>query len=343
MRLQKITAFFLALILFACSAPAGLAAPQREMRGMDLDVTEGMQALADILAAALMEEEATGYILEDGSAPAQALGERVLSAAGLRRRPTTFLTWAEAEELYRQVFSAGAFMPGEAPAAEGLSFRQDGVVLTGEADSACGAYIYALRRDGGDVIADCDFYVSDVTVQGSDEIAFLPEDAVLWRRGAEITLEEKADGEFGYTVKAVSLTPLYESGCTALWREWEDAEQGYSLRLPESFLPGDEAGVWRTAEDEAAVQVKAGLSDRSFDETAQEFALAHPDCLITPDRAFSRLEALGEKEYCLTLLMEETGGVYELTLRFPAERWAEFAFYAEMIRNSFIVWEIANG
>ena len=343
MRVRKITAFFLALILLACSAPLGLAAPQREMQGMDLDVTEGMQTLADILAAALMNEEAAGYILADGSAPDQALAEKVLSAAGLRCRPTTFLTWAEAEELYRQVFSAGTFVPGEAPAAEGLAFRQDGVALTGEGDGACRAYIYALRRDGTDVIADCDFYVSDVTVQGSDEIAFLPEDAVLWRRGAEIILEEKPDGEFGCAVKAVSLTPVYESGCTALWREAEDADNGYSLRLPEFFLPGDEAGVWRTAEDDAALQVKAGLSDRNFDETAEEFALAHPGSLVTPDRAFGRLEALGETEYCLILLLEETGGVYELTLRFPAERRAEFAFYAEMIRNSFIVWEIANG
>ncbi len=55
------------------------------------------------------------------------------------------------------------------------------------------------------------------------------------------------------------------------------------------------------------------------------------------------MEALGEGEYSLTVFTEGTGSLYALTLRFPAERQAEYAFYAEMIRNSFIVWEIANG
>ena len=343
MRIRKLTAFLLILLLAAGCAPAAFSAPQREAQAMAFDPDEGLQTILDILAAALADAEETGCVLPEGAAPAPALGERMLAAAALKCRPTTFLTWAEAETLYRQLFTAGAYTPGEAPAAAGMLFQRDGIALSPDASGACGAYLYAVEDDGADVTVDCDFFVSDVTLEDGGEISLLPEDAVLWLRGAEVSLRKNAEAEFGYTVNGIVLTPRYESGCSALWREETDEAAGYSLRLPEFLLPGENAGEWRSADGSAAVQIRRGLADMSFDEAEKAFEQAHPGCRIAADRAFSCMEALGEGEYHLTVLAEDTGSLYALTLRFPAERQAEYAFYAELIRNSFIVWELANG
>ena len=343
MRIRKLTALLLILMLAAGCAPVAYSAPQREAQAMAFDPDEGLQTVLDILAAALAETEETGCVLTEGADPAPALGQRALAAAALKCRPTTFLTWAEAEKLYSQLFASGVFAPGEVPAAEGILFQREGISLVPDAFGACGAYIYAVETDGADVTADCDFYVSDVTMEDGGDISLLPEDAVLWLRGARVSLRKNADAEFGYTVNGIVLTPRYESGCSALWREETDEAAGYSLRLPEFLLPGEGAGEWRSADGSVTVQIRLSLADMSFDEAAEAFEKAHPGCRITADRAFSRMEALGEGEYHLTVLTEDTGSVYSLALRFPAERQAEYAFYAEMIRNSFIVWELANG
>ncbi len=351
MKTRRMLAALMILCLAAAVFPAS-AAPARDARAQEVTLERGLQTLANIMANAVPGEihSETGSLtlLESGQAPGADFAEQALWAAVMLSRPTTFVSGEEAKRLLGQLFTEG----------EGMALPDMGAFVSPaeggwEADphvsALCsGAYIYSARFDGTDVFADCDLYWYDASYLGGggDDAEEIPEEALTWVRNAQLTLRFAPETEFGYTVSAIVLSPVYEAGQTAGWPEVENAEYEYSFSLPSNLalIREDPAHrQWRSADGAAALSVEVTEETLTYDMALARFMQAHPGRKVEQNRLSGMFYSFGEGVFSLVAVSEELPWVYAVEMTFPKERQAEYELYAEFIRNSLSVWGISNG
>ncbi|MBE5787020.1 MAG: hypothetical protein E7324_05715 [Clostridiales bacterium] len=335
-------------LLFAC-APGAMAAPVRDKQLEEMTLDLGMQTLVDLVMGAAVLTDVSA--LETELQPDQALMEGVL-ALGMYQKVLPLdgkqLTYEQAKEMYGLVFTSGAYAPVEkaaapfaAPAGQGLTFD----FTDFQANPSIGVYIYSAAFDGADVTLLCDLYhyYDEPGMKAED----LPEETLTWLCHGEISLAYAPEAYFGYTLNGYTLSPVYLDGRLSDWQGMDNMEYEYSVTLPSILgLAEDAPGhmAWQSADGTVNLVIDVAVdSGMDYDQVLDAFLLNHPGQTVTQQREFSQFFAMGEGIYSLLVVPEGLPWAYTLTLSFPAERQAEFALYAEFIRNSLIVWGLSNG
>lgn len=207
-----------------------------------------------------------------------------------------------------------------------------------------GAYLYDITFEEGGAFVRADLYACPEEYQAALEE--LPQDAVIWLMNGAFSFRTAPEAPSGYAAEDWEFSPLFTDGLLSAWQDVEIEALGCSLCLPAQFGAEGEAvvsparGVVFSNADGTA---RAGVSVAEGQQTLSGFQDAHPGWEVRTEEAFDRIYGFGEgafEMWMVSPLMEEA---YCLTLRFPPDRQAEYALYAELIRNSFIVWEISNG
>jgi len=354
----------LALCL-ALTASSALAAPTRDERTMDVTVDEKLTSLTELIVNAVMMQdlpEAAG--LEKDETPSDMLVSSALAwgvKAGLlpyegeiSEQDIVALGAEQAMEMYSGIFTNNAYTFSEPTGeeAEALKTAQGNAwYVSGELNVApaalCqyGVYIYSAAFDGTDAEILCDVFTAQETEvrQSADEI---PEDALTWQCNARVSLRSAPETPFGYTVNAVSVSPLYQAGGLSRWKEFENTEMEYSVNLPAILAVTDETPtyrVWKTADGKVSLTISVVEESASLDAAASTYKTAYPDAQILQEPEFDRFSVTRPGSYILVTTSEEAQHVYMVTLEFPAERQAEYELYAEIIRNSLSVWGLSNG
>lgn len=350
MRKQKCIALLLALCLTAGALPA-LAAPTRELQAIEVKADEKLQTLVNIACEAIPEECIgldDGYaVLEKDQAPDAYLAQQALWAAVLLTRETTWISDEEANHLYRQIFTSGGYeaaaiagkdMPFTAPKDGGLEINPD------VRDIGCGgAYIYAASFDGTDALVQCDLYFCEEKWADVDEVS----DVLLtWTNHAVLSLRFAPETDFGWTVNSIALSPYYRDGNFGDWWEAENGELEYSANVPGSLELTDETPahwVFKNIEGDVSLTIEAKEDNISYDEALAAFTQAHPGRDIKQETLYDAFTSLAEGEFIMVVTADDYPRTFTVTFTFPAERQAEYEYYAEIIRNSFVVWGLSNG
>ena len=354
MKMRGIIAITLTLCLILSSIPA-LAAPARDVRTMEATADEKMRTLIDIMLIASAGELFAfpeTLTLAPGQQPDHALTERAIAAAAYVRDESD-LSDEEAAHLYRQLFTAGQYAfpaGGEYTLSESVSYSVTGKILTVDASPApvspaFGAYIYSTQFDGDDVQVGCDLYHTDHAFDGMDADD-IPEESLVWIRGARFSLHFAPETEYGYTVNGFSYTPAYQDGDLTVWQEIENTEFEYSFNLPARLGLADDTParmVWQSADGAACLTVETEEGSKTFDEALALFTLTHPGQTVIQERLFDDFYAFSDGVFTLIVVSEDLPWHYTLTFTFPTERQTEYELYSEIIRNSFIAWGISNG
>lgn len=356
--LRAAPALMLALCVLLSALPAQ-AAPARELQALEMTVDEKMQLLIRIVDESIPEEcfdlEAgleSRVILASGEHPQASYAAQALWAAIMLARQTTHLSGEEAEQLYSQVFTEGAFSLSPEAGEPFLTVTEEGVdanpVRTLDHG---GAHVYSVTFDGTDVAVLYDAYACE----GGDgqSLEELPEDLVTWVANVRLSLRYAPETEFGYTVNSVTLSPVYQDGLLSRWVDTENTEYEYSVKLPATLGLADEDPahrVWQNADGTVTLTLEA--REKAADGSGYDQAYA---ALVARNKAeglglaivreadFSRFYAVGDGLFRLDVLSDDLTWEYTLTLSFPPERQAEYELYAEFIRNSLIMWGISNG
>ena len=265
------------------------------------------------------------------------------------------LTTAQAQELYRQVFTNpdyafAALTDEEAKAAKAENENRTWYIA-GELNVAfaplCdyGVHIYSAKYDGTDVEILCDVFTAQETEVelSADEI---PEDKLVWQCNARVSLRTAPETPFGYTVSGVSVSPFYQAGDLTQWKEFENEEMEYSVNLP-SFLgvANDTAAnrVWQSADGKATLTISVMDEKTTLDDAAAIYQAANPKAEITREQEFDRFSVVQPGSYILVTTSEDAERLFMISFTFPDENQAEYEFYAEIIRNSLSVWGLSNG
>lgn len=348
MKLRKMLALLLALCLMT---PAALAAPARDAQLEEMTIDLGMQTLLELVLGAAVISDVQG--MEENLAPAQPLMEGIL-ALGLQNGALAAengkmaFTQDQAAAVYASLFTSGEYAPLIQSALscftlKGEEMQFDLSFLS--ANPMIGVHIYSTAFDGEKVEALCDLYTYYDSYAQSAQL--LPEDAMSWLCHGEITLNYAPETAFGYTVDQFALSPVYLNGRLSDWQQIENTTYEYSVNLPSILgLASDDPArmAWQTADGMAEAEIRVHTDyTASFDETLNQFMLSNPGQTVTQQREFSQFFAVGEGSYTLWIIPEGLSWAYTISLSFPAERQAEFALYAEFIRNSMIVWGLSNG
>ncbi len=344
---KNILALALALIL-ALSAYPALAAPTRDIQVMEVTADEKLQTLVNIACAAIPEEcygDEACVVLEAGDAPGADLTAQALWAAVLTTRETTWLSGAEAQSMYRQLFSQGAFEPAALSESPFVKMTEDGLEVQNitEFIASSRAYIYSAEFDGTDVLVKCDLYACEV--EGAD-VDVVSEALLTWTNNAEISLRFAPETEFGYTVNSIALSPYYRDGNFGHWCEVENWDLEYSVNIPGSLEIADETTdhwMFRNIEGDVTLTIEALENNLSYDQALAQFMQAHPGREVKQERLYDAFTSMDAGEFILVVTADDYPFTYTVTLTFPKERQAEFEFYAEIIRNSFGVWGLSRG
>lgn len=350
MKGKMIIALVLALMLTLTAIPA-LAAPARDMQAMEVTVDDELQTLVNIACEAIPEEcyglEEACTVLEQNQAPNAYLTQQALWAAVLLTRETTWISDEEANQLYHQIFTNGDY---DAATIAGndmpfMAAKDGGLEITPDVrDIGCsGAYIYDVTFDGTDALVQCDLYFCEVEWADADEVS---EALFTWTNRAELSLRFAPETEFGWTVNSISLSPSYRDGNFGEWWEVENGELEYSVNVPGSFELTDETSghwVFKNAEGDAVLTIEAKEDNQAYDQALAAFMQAHPGREVKQERLYDAFTSMAEGEFIMVVTADEYPWTYTVTLTFPKDRQAEYAFYAEIIRNSFGVWGLSNG
>ena len=372
MNAKKLFALLLALCLMLAAAP-GLAAPTRDAKAMEVTVDDSLTSLVTLIVNAAVLQ---GTPAEPGAAlafPDLAKDETpsgLLTACALAwgikagvlpydhemgDQDTIPLSAEEAEALYRQVFTHPGYAFSALSAGEAEAVKNENKYrtwYTGEelnvafaSDCGYGAHIYSAAFDGTDAEIQCDVFTAKETEvrQSAEDI---PEEALNWEGNVRISLRRAPESAFGYTVNAFSFSPFYQAGDLAKWTAFENDKMEYSVNLPGILGVADDTAsnrVWQTADGKATLTITAEEKKTAFEDAAARYQAAHPADTIVREREFDRFTAVSEGSYTLVIASESLARVYTVAFTFPAERQAEYEFYAEIIRNSFSVWGLANG
>ncbi|MBR4539322.1 MAG: hypothetical protein IKO52_10820 [Clostridia bacterium] len=355
MKGKKIIALALALVLTLTAFPA-LAAPTRELQSIEINLTEGLRALIEIAAWSTVWDRyalhADSLVLEAGKAPNPGGAERAMYEAARRVSQTTFLSMEEANNLYGQLFTQGEWTVPDSSSpyftvtGEGISLN-DLSVAPGNYGGE-GAYLYSASFNGMDAAVRCDLY--DISwmapAEGQASVEEAPEELVSWTYHMEASLRFAPETEFGWTLNSISLSPYYRDGNFGEWWEAENWELEYSVNLPGSFELTDETSdhwVFKNTEGDAVLTIEAKEDDLSYDQALAAFMQDNPGRKVTQERLYDAFTSLVDGEFIMVVTADEYPITYTITLTFPKDRQAEYAFYAEIIRNSFGVWGLSNG
>ncbi len=371
MNAKKLFALLLALCLALAAVP-GLAAPTRDIKALEVTVDEKLTALAELAVNAAILQETPAQpgaariipALEKGETPSDLLVSCALAwgiQAGILPydlvavdQEILALDAARAQELYEGIFTspAYAFRQWTEEEAETLKNENSRTWYTGkELNTAfaplChyGVYIYSAESDGTDVDVQCDVFTAKMTeVQQSAEE--LPEEALVWQCNACISLRSAPEKPFGYTVNGISISPFYEAGDLSQWKAFENEKMEYSVNLPGILGVSDETAsyrVWKTGDGQATLTISTVDEQTFLEAAAATYQTAYPQAKIIQEPEFDRFSVMQEGSYTLVTTSEEMQRLVMVTFTFPAERQAEYAFYAEIIRNSLSLWGISNG
>lgn len=359
MRIRKLTALTLILTLCLSCAPA-LAAPLRDARNAEV-AHDGIQALVEVVSAAYLGPEPEAWdaqglnaqtllIGAEAAPEEQAVARRALAYAMERTAQTTVLSRQEAADLSAQIFTGWAWTIEDSGADDLLRVNGDTVELLAESLEngwRVGAYLYdtVFTDAGAQVRAD----VFACPTEYTESIQDVPEAAVIWLLNGEFILREAPEAVFGYTLDECAFSARYGDGALAAWQQTDSEEGEYSVCLPSQFAQREEVSSpapgtqWKNADGTAEIGIYWASSEKSFAETLQNFQNAHPDWTIQSEETFGRMYGFGEGAFEMWVASPDMTWTYCLSMRFPTQRQAEYEFYAELIRNSFIAWGISNG
>ena len=372
MNAKKCFALLLALCLALAAVP-GLAAPTRDIKTLDVAVDEKLTALAELAVNAAILQQT----------PAQPGASRTIPALEMNETPSDLLVscalaWgiqagvlpceteadeqgilaldiAQAQELYEGIFTSPAYAFRQWTGEEAEALKNENLYrtwYTGEELNLAfaplchyGVYVYSAESDGTDVDVLCDVFTAKETEvqQSAEEI---PEDALVWQCSARISLRSAPEQPFGYTVNGISISPFYEAGDLSQWIAFENEKMEYSVNLPGILGVTDKTAahrVWQTADGKATLTIVTSDEKTAFDEAVTSYQLVYPQAKSNQEPEFEWFSVMQEGSYTLVTTSEEMQRLVMVTFTFPAERQAEYAFYAEIIRNSLSLWGISNG
>lgn len=337
------------------------AAPAREMQALEMTVEDGMRTLAAIVACAIPEElfgdgvnGAEQVILAADHAPYPDLTAQALWAAALLARQTEQLSLEEARTLYSQIFTSGEFDLTPETESPFLTVTDAGIKIHDVSSLNCGGtHIYSVEFDGTDVLVKCDLYFCEGADPLMDDVETLPEETVAWTNSLTMSLRCAPETEFGYTLNSAVLSPSYQAGELALWKEEENTEYEYSLQVPSCLgLADDDPAnkAWQSADGTATLTIAAREKTASgtgpqqaYDDLVKRNREENLGLSVVLDPDFCRVYAVGEGIFLMRVASENLTWDYDVTLTFPVERQDEYELYAEFIRNSLIMWGISNG
>ncbi|MBR0228331.1 MAG: hypothetical protein IJQ62_08280 [Clostridia bacterium] len=344
---KKCIALLLALCLTVSAVPA-LAAPARELQAFEAAADEKLQTLVRIAVAAIPEEcygmDACEVINKD-QAPGAALTAQALWAAVLLTRETTWISDGEAKQLYQQIFTNGTCDPAALTGDPFVAAKNGGLEMNPAVRDIAmdGAYLYAAEFDGTDLLVRCDLYYTEE--EGAD-VETAPELLLTWTNHAVLSLRPAPETEFGYTVNAISLSPCYRDGNFGEWTEVENEELEYELQVPGSLELADETPdhwVFTNIEGDVTLTIDAKEENLSYDQAMADFLEAHPGKTVKPEPLYDAFTLMNAGEFIMVVTADDFPWTYTVTLTFPRDRQAEYEFYAEIIRNAFIVWGLSHG
>ena len=350
MKGKKIVALALALVLALTAYPA-LAAPTRDLQAMEVTADEKLKTLVNIACEAIPEEcfgmDGACIVLDKDQAPDVSLTQQALWAAVLLTRETTWISDEEADRLYRQIFTNGAYDAAAIVQSE-LPFtakKDGGLEVDPQVRSVRigGAYIYAVNFDGTDALVQCDLYFCEVEGADVNEVS---EVLLTWTNCASLSLRFAPETEFGWTLNGISLSPYYRDGNFGDWWEAENEAMGYSVNIPGSLEIADETSdhwVFKNMEGDVTLTIEGKEENLTYNQALAAFMQAHPDQEVMLEELYDAFTLLQPGEFIMVVTADEYPWTYTVTLTFPEERQAEYAFYAEIIRNSFGVWGLSNG
>ena len=353
--LRRILPVFLALALLCSCAQA---APARDVRRMELKAGENLRSLVSLFGAAsllrdvrsLGENETSEPFLEGvlvlglsrGLLPRTdddpADGVETLTPEAARRTLSGLLGEKHTDSSF------------DRPTCPCIS-RKDGELTVDyrnmEAETAGGARIFSIQREGDRLSVMADVYVSLASWQTNpQEVA---EDCLTWEYTARFVLAEAEpsgpDGvSFGYTLVSMDSFPEWEKGCLDDWRSVR--EDRFSFILPpffsrwnteESPVTGDKTYTFASDDGQRLLTVteeKAAAND-PLGRFRTDVLAAHPDARVAMEPMLRYATAETSGEYDIVFAPKGSGEVFTFTMRFPAERQYEYSFIGEMIRNSF--------
>lgn len=343
---KKIIALLLALCLTLAAYPA-LAAPTRELQAIEA-ADEKLELLVNIAAAAIPEEcygTDACEVLEKDQAPGVYLTVQALWAAVLLTRETTWISDEEAKLLFQQIFTNGACDPAALTGDPFMTVKDGGMEVNPAARDIAmnGAYLYAAEFDGTDVLVQCDLYYTE---EEGEDVDTVPETLLTWTNHAVLSLRPAPDTEFGYTVNSISLSPCYRDGNFGDWREADNEELEYEVQVPGSLELVDETPdhwVFKNIEGDVTLTIEAKEENLSYDEALAAFLGAHPGKAVKPEPLYDAFTLMEAGEFIMVVTADDYPWTYTVTLTFPKERQTEYAFYAEIIRNAFVVWGLSHG
>ena len=347
---KKLFSLLLALLLIISAVPA-LAAPTRDVQAMEATVDEKLQTLVNIACEAIPEEcfgmGSACIVLEQEQAPNVSLTQQALWAAVLLTCETTWISDEEADHLYRQIFTNGAYDAAAIAKSELLftAAKDGGLEIKPDVrEIGCsGAHVYDVTFDGTDALVQCDLYLCEVEWADVNEVS----DVLLtWTNPAELSLRFAPETEFGWTLNSIALSPSYRDGNFGDWWEAENRELEYSVNVPGSLELRDETTdhwTFKNIEGDVTLTIEAKEENLTYDQALAAFMKAHPGREIVQERLYDAFTSTAEGEFIMVVTADEYPWTYTITLTFPKDRQAEYEFYAEIIRNSFGVWRLSNG
>lgn len=353
---MKIRILALALCLTLVVSGTALAAPTRDQKQFEITVTDTLQAFLDLcMGAAVLKGET---VLENGAAPSQAYTEGVFGV-GLYSLVLPYegddiwenraiLTEGELQSLYNMVFAAGSYAVPESSDCECIMINEKDVAFDlsplAEAPTV-GAYIYKTAFDGSVVTVYCDLFTHYGAL--STSAADVPDDALTWYANAAVTLRTDEKAPYGYLLTGFEIGEEYADGMISEWKTTEHEALGLSFTAPAIFGLAemtDEGLYMETADGSATISL--GIQDYDtldFESHVDEYVSMHSSKTVLEDREFTQFTAQGSGEYTIYIVNESENRVYWLSIGYDDERTAEFTLYGELIRNSFVVWSMANG
>lgn len=353
---MKIRLLALVLCLSLLVSGTAFAAPTRDQQHSEITVTDTLQAFLDlVMGAAVLKGETS---LKAGDAPSQRYVEGVFGV-GLYSLVLPYegddiwenramLTEDELRALYGMVFASGEYSVPESSDCDCIMINDKDVAfdlspLTEQ--PAVGAYVYGTTFDGSVATLQCDLFTHYGAL--STSAADVPDDALTWYANATVTLKTDDQAPYGYLLTGFDIGAPYVDGMVSEWKAVEHEQLGLSITAPGIFGLAemkDDSMVLQTADGSASITVCAlDVEALAFEQFLEEYTKENEDKVVRADRAFEQFTAQDEDEFNVYIIDETAGKVYQLFMEFPAGEKTEYSLYGEFIRNSFVVWNLANG
>ena len=341
---KKFLSAILCLTLVLALPLGALAAPVREERGMDVPGDEGLRGfLSTVMSAAMLKDLP---VLGEGEIPSQGLTEAVMAVFeyNMFGLDSVTLSAEDCAGLYRGFFAAGEFtMPekGDCPCVRVENGKMVMDLAELNETPLVGAHVYEAALRDGRVFLKADLYTAwGYYLTPAPDI---PEEDLTWYAGAEICAEAGEGELFGWRLVSYRIGEVWRDGALGDWTDYENGEDGYTLRVPSRFglsEKGEGVRQWQTPDGEATLTIRK-LPAMTFAEGLRMMETGSG--LLTPQEEFSCVLMTGEENSLVLVCGEGLEAAWLATLEYPSGKAEEYTFYAEIIRNSLNVRGLANG